>query len=1215
MMERNLAAEVQQEELLDISIERVDKLDSPLLVIGLGGTGANTVRTVKQTFAARYILPRDGNGNVIPIPKRTAYLVMDTDRNSKGGFGDSEFVNISLPGITQILDPKARDFNMSEFERKWVNKNLNAASHGLGAGTYRQAARFMLSRNYSTVYNAIKGALQNITTVTMGQGNATGRTEIVVVTGICGGTGSGTFLDVAQIIRHCMAVEPNLAGMTYKITGYIVMPDVSLLPINNSALERLLRQNGYAALKELDFWMRVGEHKTPYAMQYSGSKPISWDKPPYDSCILMSAINVSGEAYANGEQIIQKTIAENLLHYLAQEQVNRKADGKVEYTYISYEDNLKATVAAMEKRLPVYYGYRAVGAYTKRIPKKKILYYEGTLLFSSFMPPRDQQNRLVPNPALKQDGKANARAKEITGDIQTLYNNFKVDAKLPNFTAVQASDKDMLDRLRALQPLPHLRVDTNPNPWLTSSINPAVLRASTDFLKASWGRFLAFADSVISDPKLGPFSLRDYLGDPDKGLMPSLNGELNGWKTNASNFRNNVGKRLEDCQNTWANFRNPPLLARNRAVESYLTALVGYYDAVRKSAFMQAYADALDKLVNRIEDYREHVVKPLCEDLEDLQGEFALSQNGADAKLESDLFDLETVKDQINSDFEVNNANEKLTREFLRRLFESSSATTASVDVGGTGLAFQYRVNGKNEALEAIRASLEACFGDINGQSLDSIMVQTVGNDLARQQEYMDEAGKAVIDSAQPLFSQKKAFASEEVAKFNYLSIPDNAVMHIARYQQVFSGQNTTPKGSSLRDHMYCTTAWDGLPLYRYSLIDDLERVYADNLDSPEVSMGVHLVWDGERDSDYTSNWTKLPSPAPFYFFASQGTAQASKTYQEARDLARRARESNMLQVDSSQPVPAYKLRMFYEDAQHRVTSVGDSLIQKIKAIEAAIDPRTGSRMAPGALVEQIKAFLQGAAVESLPCDKKPSVLATMYGLQNAPCDPWDASVIANPASLDAAKKNHVLLSDELAAAVIAANPRVMLAIRQQVAGHEYAQKLLDGFDISSKVWGPRIAYAPRAADMLIHKVLQTSFDGWQYTEANGEQHPVIQQALLAEDLRGVSPLVQVAAYLGDQDQGHLTRAELENQTRNKKDELRERANAKQLKAADLQAMMDEMGKVTSIIDKEMQTHKALSRKTGADVEKEGKILELLQGMLDQINMETDRLKNMMLFL
>ena len=163
MANKSLAMDINRDEKLDISIERVEKINSPLLVIGLGGTGADIVRTVKRTFAERYILPQDKDGNFIPVPDKTAYLAIDSTMMGKEGLDKgSEIIDITIPGIQDILDPQERDYNLTPFERSWVNKNLDAASAGLGAGTYRQAARFMLLRKHETVLQSITKVLRRI---------------------------------------------------------------------------------------------------------------------------------------------------------------------------------------------------------------------------------------------------------------------------------------------------------------------------------------------------------------------------------------------------------------------------------------------------------------------------------------------------------------------------------------------------------------------------------------------------------------------------------------------------------------------------------------------------------------------------------------------------------------------------------------------------------------------------------------------------------------------------------------------------------------------------------------------------------------------------------------------------------------------------------------------------------------------------------------------
>lgn len=1215
MSEMNLAATAKQDELLDISIERVDKINSPLLVVGLGGTGADIVRTIKRTFSERYNLPKDANGNFIPIPRRTAYLALDTSNSSAAGFSEHEFIDISLEGLSQILKPENRDHNLTDFERRWVNKNLDARSSGLGAGTYRQAARFMLSRNYSKVYNAISSALNGIVTVQDGEILMGGRIEIVLASGICGGTGSGTFLDIAQIIRHCMRKEENLQGRNHNITGYIVMPDVSLSQPairSNASLQRILQQNGYAALKELDFWMRVGEHKTPYSSQYSGSGPITWDMPPFDSCVLMSQIGVNNQAYADGYNMIQKTIAENLLHYLAAENIEYSTTGEVLYTYIQYEDNLKAAITAMDKRLPLFYGYRAVGAYTKRIPKKKILYYEGSLLFNTFIPERDPQGRLVPSPAMLQDGKSGERARDIVGNVVTMYNNFSNTVKLPNFTNVQPNEKDKVEKLRLLQPLPHNRSDHGPNPWLSTVVYPTALNSGKEYLDAAWERFQAFAQHVILDPNLGPFSLLNYLSDMDKGLMPALREELKGWKANASNFKNNISRREDECKHSWGGFVKPPLLGGSKAIASYLKSMVDYYDAERKAVYMRQLSESLELLVQRVEEYRNNALRPLCNDIERLEEEFAHTHNVDTVENVSDIFSLNSVKDRIDKEFKEGNVNNKVTRDFLDKLYLASFKRVNSVDPHGTGISFIYKEEGKNNALEAMRESLDLCFGTVNSQSLDSILDQTVGSDINERQKKIDELGQSVISNAQPLFAQNTQFASEEVAKYNYLSVPDNAQEYIQRYGQTLGSKNTVPKGSTLRDHMYCTSAWDGLPLYRYSLMDSLENAYMSGLSNAKLSMGIHLVFVGDTEAEYNSNWVKLPSPTPYYYFRSNGDARAVKEYQEIQELVTRARENGMLSVDSSLPIPVIKLNLFYVDNIHQTVKAAQTMVEEIDQICNSIDQTTGAKLSWAALRTQLDNYLRGSVSLMVPCEKPSLVLAPLLGLQNDPVNPWDNAIAADPVAVEQARKNHVLLSNEMAVAMLASHPMLLLYIKKQIEGFEYANQIVQDISRKDNAWEPRIAYADQVADMLIHQVIRQSVSGWQYTSPTGERLPLLQPTLLADDLKDETGLCQVAAFLGDLHSNNLMRQELENQVRNKKAELAAKDNAGELSKDEQIDLLNTIELAKKLLESESKTHKAAQTRLGADEQKEAFILTMLGKIVNKLNNDATNLSNLL---
>ncbi len=538
------------EQKFDISIDRVDKIPVPLLVVGLGGTGCDALLTIKETFAERYNLPKDAKGQELPAPIKTAYLGIDSRAQRPEGLEVSEYVDISLAGIEKMLQDQKN--MLTPFERTWVNPKLSSSATGNGAGTIRQAARLMLSRNYEKVNQAIKGALANIVAVRAGEADArANQVEIVVITGIGGGTGSGTFLDTCQILRDAARATTVIPA---KLTGYVVMPDVSLMNVSAaSGMEGPIKHNAYAALKELDFWMRVREHHVPYTMQYGTGTSIEWREPPFDYCILMSASNVEGVPYKDGYMTVRNTIAENLMHYMAKE------DGAdTQYSYRQYEDNLAAI--RVRKSYPLFYGYRAIGAFTKRIPKQAILYYEGALLLNTFVPMRDDSGKLQPDRRMFTDGQGKPRAEEITGSGKQLMQDFRTNVcKLPSFCYLDLNDKVKVASVQNMNPPPHNKWHN----WRDQVSSPAALKAAEEYLKKAWGRFAAFAEGVIKDPEQGPFALEAYLDAPD-GLLSYMNEILASWTNQYTKTRNQSIRQGEEmCEQSWGSFRNPPILPRN----------------------------------------------------------------------------------------------------------------------------------------------------------------------------------------------------------------------------------------------------------------------------------------------------------------------------------------------------------------------------------------------------------------------------------------------------------------------------------------------------------------------------------------------------------------------------------------------------------------------------------------------------------------------------
>ena len=209
---------------MKIEPKRVKKIDSPLLIIGLGGTGSDALLTIMNKFNHRYELPVTTNGDVLDTPERTAYLAFDTDvlelKSKK--MGDMSF---RPEHIFQLTIPARLGVGaLPEYITDWWDNKITGYEIKNGAGGIRQAGRFVLFHNVDAIVDKLKTVIGTL--LATPAGGTMGTLEIVLNTGISGGTGSGTFLDMAYLIRYVM--ERDYPNVDYNFMAYILMPPVNV---------------------------------------------------------------------------------------------------------------------------------------------------------------------------------------------------------------------------------------------------------------------------------------------------------------------------------------------------------------------------------------------------------------------------------------------------------------------------------------------------------------------------------------------------------------------------------------------------------------------------------------------------------------------------------------------------------------------------------------------------------------------------------------------------------------------------------------------------------------------------------------------------------------------------------------------------------------------------------------------------------------------------
>ncbi|WP_066426574.1 tubulin-like doman-containing protein [Anabaena sp. 4-3] len=265
------------------------------ICIGLGGTGRDVLMRIRRLIVDRY-----GDLNNLPI---VSFVHIDTDKAATQVAGirtGSTYHGVDL----SFREAEKVSATMSSKEVTMFVEGLERRSEYTRYGPYEHIARWFppqLLRNIKAVeegakgirpvgrlaffhnYQKIKTAIETAERLTRGHDSLLLRKGIRVASGLnifvigslCGGTGSGMFLDIAYSLRHLYQEQET------QIVSYLVIsPELYGNTPNMSA-------NTYAALKELDYYSNPS---TQFAAFYDIQNLvfIQEKRPPFDYTYLVS---------------------------------------------------------------------------------------------------------------------------------------------------------------------------------------------------------------------------------------------------------------------------------------------------------------------------------------------------------------------------------------------------------------------------------------------------------------------------------------------------------------------------------------------------------------------------------------------------------------------------------------------------------------------------------------------------------------------------------------------------------------------------------------------------------------------------------------------------------------------------------------------------------------------------------------------------------------
>lgn len=218
------------------------------ILVGLGGTGGKILKAFKMRMFEEFPVAEVRD----KLPVALLYVDSTDEMMSKDGkarpdfrvmgqdasFTNNEFLNIKGVDVEHILD---HIFNYPSV--KGIVNNVSAVKSAIGslgqaAGQKRRAGRLLFAANAVGYVNSLRDAYARCE---HNSGDSSS-TYIYIFAGLCGGTGSGSIIDVITQTRKTF---PEAI-----ISVYAMIPEMHL-PKSDMDQGRYY-QNGYAAMSELN---------------------------------------------------------------------------------------------------------------------------------------------------------------------------------------------------------------------------------------------------------------------------------------------------------------------------------------------------------------------------------------------------------------------------------------------------------------------------------------------------------------------------------------------------------------------------------------------------------------------------------------------------------------------------------------------------------------------------------------------------------------------------------------------------------------------------------------------------------------------------------------------------------------------------------------------------------------------------------------------------
>ncbi|WP_022930864.1 tubulin-like doman-containing protein [Treponema bryantii] len=342
----------------------------PTLVIGLGGTGKTIILALKKMIA------ENCEHGMADFPF-LELLSLDTDEaisNEKSLIKTIKEEELTLNRNQEVFKLHTNFGNVPNLEEypeihEWfpdsLRSHLTPAALAIGASQKKPVGRFTFAWNAKDLYERINKFMSAPVDAIVAKGKIVSdklsrNLNVFICGSICGGTGAGTFLDVAYLVRYIAGLN-NGNGFTVRIFGMLALASL----FDGVKGTEKVRRNCYASLVELDHFMNNINFENPYRCFYPSYRNFTNDygissrNKPFDHAFLFDK---SGNGFALPGVPAFGEMAARFIYLLTTHELSKH--------WFGMESNLDAPKDSKVNKSTEYYG---MGTFSVLYPKRMIV--------------------------------------------------------------------------------------------------------------------------------------------------------------------------------------------------------------------------------------------------------------------------------------------------------------------------------------------------------------------------------------------------------------------------------------------------------------------------------------------------------------------------------------------------------------------------------------------------------------------------------------------------------------------------------------------------------------------------------------------------------------------------------------------------------------------------------------------------------------------------